>query len=362
MLLPQQDIINKDRCKEDPFPGCSALEHIAPIYFAIFVLCTQFVLLNVVVAVLMKHLEDAKEEISVNSSRDGEVNTLEMQTDGGQIIPDTAQDISKAGDYYRTQKESVPIAGSNNNTMTVIPAVGSVRQTNDSESSLSSFEYAPNPLRLSADSRYRLPPVDQPQCDRSASLATLRLPPIGSQSSGLNKMVKSAEKIDDPALSGLPSTENEKPVTPRNDGSISPRAPIYVMSEDSDMYDSNMEVDRDRSKVFRPVDRSPAARSPSPHSSSEDEGKKKSFFKKPHHKSDTKKPKSAKMEPKSKASVSPRHDTKPDKQEPKPVKPDAQWASPVSGSTRGQEIKLRTTLKPENDEDKDKTFHMQSYV
>ena len=32
----------------------------APIYFATFVLATQFVLLNVVVAVLMKHLEDSK--------------------------------------------------------------------------------------------------------------------------------------------------------------------------------------------------------------------------------------------------------------------------------------------------------------
>ena len=310
----------------------------------------------------MKHLEEAKEESSVNSSRDGEDNTLAMQTDGGSISPDNAQGISKARDYYRTQRESAPVAGSNNNTMTVIPAVGSVRKTNDSDSSLSSFEYTPNPLHPSADSRYRLPPVDQPQCDRSASLATLRLPPIGSQSSGLNKIVKSAEKIHDSALSGLPSPEDDRPVTKRNNGSISPRAPIYVMSEDSDMYDSSTEVDRDPSKLFRPVDRSPAARSPSPHSSSEDEGKKKSFLKKPHHKSETKKMKSAKMEPKSKASVSPIPDTKPDKQETKPVKPDAQWASPVLGSARGQEIKLRTTLKPENVEDEDNTLQMQSYV
>ncbi|CAH3158249.1 unnamed protein product, partial [Porites evermanni] len=56
-----KDIINENRCDEHPFSGCSALEHIAPIYFAIFVLATQFVLLNVVVAVLMKHLEEARE-------------------------------------------------------------------------------------------------------------------------------------------------------------------------------------------------------------------------------------------------------------------------------------------------------------
>lgn len=34
---------------------------IAPIYFVFFVLLAQFVLVNVVVAVLMKHLEDAHE-------------------------------------------------------------------------------------------------------------------------------------------------------------------------------------------------------------------------------------------------------------------------------------------------------------
>lgn len=338
-----KDIINKKRCENDRTPGCSALEHIAPIYFAIFVLATQFVLLNVVVAVLMKHLEDAKEESSLDSSRDGDSSTLAMQTDG----------------RPKSQGGRGPDIGTNNNAMTV-------RQGNDSDSSLSSFEYIVKPQPSSADSRHRLPPVDHAQSYRSTSLATLRLPPIGSQSSGLNIMVRGAEKIDDSTLSELPSPENEHPAAKPNDGHISPRAPIYVMSEDSDMYDSNMDVDREPSKVFRPVDGrsgSQAVRSPSPHSSSEEEGKGKPSSKRPYHKAETKKGKSSKMEPKPTASVSPKPETEPDKQETKPVKPDARWASPVLGSVqRGQEIKLSSTVKPENDDGRDKSYQMQSYV
>ena len=48
--------MNPKLCKTD----CSMLKYVAPIYFAIFVLASQFVLVNVVVAVLMKQLEDSK--------------------------------------------------------------------------------------------------------------------------------------------------------------------------------------------------------------------------------------------------------------------------------------------------------------
>ena len=43
-------------CRE----ACPMMPYIAPVYFAVFVLASQFVLVNVVVAVLMKQLEDAK--------------------------------------------------------------------------------------------------------------------------------------------------------------------------------------------------------------------------------------------------------------------------------------------------------------
>jgi len=52
-----KDTLNPDLCTQD----CEMLYWISPVYFAVFVLSTQFVLVNVVVAVLMKQLEDSKE-------------------------------------------------------------------------------------------------------------------------------------------------------------------------------------------------------------------------------------------------------------------------------------------------------------
>lgn len=355
-----KDIINEKRCAKDPPTGCSALEHIAPIYFAIFVLATQFVLLNVVVAVLMKHLEDAKEEISVTSSREGELeNKLATKTDGN-----GDQDSCKDG--QRNQGESVPERGANNNARAAIPAqVGLDRQgPNDSESSLSSFEYAVRSQPVSASSRHRLPPMNKTQSNWCANPATLRLPPIGSQSRAINKIGRSSEKVDS-LTSGLPSPESEKSDTKSSDGHISPRAPIYVMSEDStEIYDSNMEVDREPSKVFRPVNNCSATRSQSPHSSSEEEGQKK-FFKKPFRKSDPKRAKSSgKRESKTTARVLPIPNTEPDKQEIKPVKPDARWATPAFSGVQPPGMRKDNKLEPSvtTKKDEDKSYEMQSYV
>ncbi|XP_065065604.1 voltage-dependent T-type calcium channel subunit alpha-1H-like isoform X3 [Rhopilema esculentum] len=52
-----KDTLNREICVQD----CDMLYWVSPIYFAIFVLSTQFVLVNVVVAVLMKQLEDSKD-------------------------------------------------------------------------------------------------------------------------------------------------------------------------------------------------------------------------------------------------------------------------------------------------------------
>ena len=39
------------------------LKYLAPLYFVVFVLLAQFVLVNVVVAVLMKHLEETHRQV-----------------------------------------------------------------------------------------------------------------------------------------------------------------------------------------------------------------------------------------------------------------------------------------------------------
>lgn len=306
----------------------------------------------------MKHLEEAREESSINSSREGEDDVLAMQTD-----PDSPQENNIDGNYFSKQHESVPDYKSNNNTM-IIPVVGFVNpKNNDSNSSLSSIEHTDYPMRASANSRQRLSPVDHVHTDRSPnpSLASIRLPPIASQPSDLNKIVRSSEKIDSSSLS---SPEKEKPDMSRYDGNISPRAPIYVMSEDSDLYESNMEVDREPSKVFTPVEGHPEQRSFSPLSSSDDEEEsRKSFFKKPPHKSESKRAKSSKSKPKGTASVSPKPGQKLEKQAAnKPVKPgDTRWASPTfSAAKKGhEEIKLQGTPK---EDDKNRNYQMQSYV
>lgn len=67
----------------------------------------------------------------------------------------------------------------------------------------------------------------------------------------INKIGRSLEKVDLLML-GLLSFESEKLDIKLSDGYILLRVLIYVMSEDSmEIYDSNMEVDWELSKVFR---------------------------------------------------------------------------------------------------------------
>lgn len=49
----REDCDRSDNC----LTNCCVSPLIAPVYFVVFVLMAQFVLVNVVVAVLMKHLE-----------------------------------------------------------------------------------------------------------------------------------------------------------------------------------------------------------------------------------------------------------------------------------------------------------------
>ncbi|XP_049576538.1 voltage-dependent T-type calcium channel subunit alpha-1I [Syngnathus scovelli] len=80
--------IMKDTLRECPpgFPGsdygCHAgLQFISPLYFVSFVLTAQFVLINVVVAVLMKHLDDSNKEAQEDAEMDAEIE-LELAQGG----------------------------------------------------------------------------------------------------------------------------------------------------------------------------------------------------------------------------------------------------------------------------------------
>uniref|UniRef100_A0A8D3C6Z1 Calcium channel, voltage-dependent, T type, alpha 1H subunit a n=1 Tax=Scophthalmus maximus TaxID=52904 RepID=A0A8D3C6Z1_SCOMX len=64
-------------CHADDRHCLSYLPLVSPIYFVTFVLMTQFVLVNVVVAVLMKHLEESNKEAKEDAEMDAEI-ALEM--------------------------------------------------------------------------------------------------------------------------------------------------------------------------------------------------------------------------------------------------------------------------------------------
>ncbi|XP_056654951.1 voltage-dependent T-type calcium channel subunit alpha-1I isoform X2 [Monodelphis domestica] len=64
-------------CTHDERSCLSNLQFISPLYFVSFVLTAQFVLINVVVAVLMKHLDDSNKEAQEDAEMDAEIE-LEM--------------------------------------------------------------------------------------------------------------------------------------------------------------------------------------------------------------------------------------------------------------------------------------------
>ena len=59
---------DSDKCKEN----CCTSAWVTPIYFCSFILLAQFVMLNLVVAVLMQELEDADTQDKIDDGHDGE--------------------------------------------------------------------------------------------------------------------------------------------------------------------------------------------------------------------------------------------------------------------------------------------------
>ena len=57
----------REECEEgdDCLRNCCVSPYFAPLFFVVFVLMAQFVLVNVVVAVLMKHLEESHKQVSI---------------------------------------------------------------------------------------------------------------------------------------------------------------------------------------------------------------------------------------------------------------------------------------------------------
>ncbi|XP_067317616.1 voltage-dependent T-type calcium channel subunit alpha-1H-like isoform X2 [Anolis sagrei] len=71
-------------CHRDDKHCLSYLPFISPVYFVTFVLIAQFVLVNVVVAVLMKHLEESNKEAKEDAEMDAEI---ELEMSRGAVTP-----------------------------------------------------------------------------------------------------------------------------------------------------------------------------------------------------------------------------------------------------------------------------------
>ncbi|XP_045930617.1 voltage-dependent T-type calcium channel subunit alpha-1I isoform X2 [Micropterus dolomieu] len=76
----------------------SYLPLVSPIYFVTFVLMAQFVLVNVVVAVLMKHLEESNKEAKEDAEMDAEI-ALEMAMERQRKLSTSSHNSSVAGTY-----------------------------------------------------------------------------------------------------------------------------------------------------------------------------------------------------------------------------------------------------------------------
>ena len=60
----------REECEEGDacLRNCCVSPYFAPLFFVVFVLMAQFVLVNVVVAVLMKHLEESHKQVMKNET------------------------------------------------------------------------------------------------------------------------------------------------------------------------------------------------------------------------------------------------------------------------------------------------------
>uniref|UniRef100_A0A3Q1EQH8 Voltage-dependent T-type calcium channel subunit alpha n=1 Tax=Acanthochromis polyacanthus TaxID=80966 RepID=A0A3Q1EQH8_9TELE len=85
-------------CLPDDRNCLSYLPLVSPIYFVTFVLMAQFVLVNVVVAVLMKHLEESNKEAKEDAEMDAEI-ALEMAMERERRLSTTSNNSSVAGTY-----------------------------------------------------------------------------------------------------------------------------------------------------------------------------------------------------------------------------------------------------------------------
>ncbi|KAM7386593.1 hypothetical protein PAMA_009280 [Pampus argenteus] len=85
-------------CRQEDHQCLTYLPLVSPIYFVTFVLMAQFVLVNVVVAVLMKHLEENNKEAKEDAEMDAEI-AMEMALERQRRLSSASNNSSVGGTY-----------------------------------------------------------------------------------------------------------------------------------------------------------------------------------------------------------------------------------------------------------------------
>uniref|UniRef100_A0A8C4ISV0 Voltage-dependent T-type calcium channel subunit alpha-1H n=1 Tax=Dicentrarchus labrax TaxID=13489 RepID=A0A8C4ISV0_DICLA len=94
-------------CRKEDRQCLTYLPLVSPIYFVTFVLMAQFVLVNVVVAVLMKHLEESNKEAKEDAEMDAEI-ALEMAMERQQEVQYGDQDLLSPRKMSVSRMHSLP--------------------------------------------------------------------------------------------------------------------------------------------------------------------------------------------------------------------------------------------------------------
>ncbi|XP_060945759.1 voltage-dependent T-type calcium channel subunit alpha-1H [Limanda limanda] len=154
------------------------LPMVSPIYFVTFVLMAQFVLVNVVVAVLMKHLEESNKEAKEDAEMDAEI-ALEMAMERQRKQSTTSHSSSVEGAYVGPCPQS---PGEEEEVQCEDPGLLSSRKMSVSRMhSLPNDSYMFRPVRP-ASAPYPLEEVDlSPQHQHSGSVTSVHSQPCESR-------------------------------------------------------------------------------------------------------------------------------------------------------------------------------------
>ncbi|XP_028266993.1 voltage-dependent T-type calcium channel subunit alpha-1H [Parambassis ranga] len=177
--------IMKDTLRECHPNDSSCLAYlplVSPIYFVTFVLMAQFVLVNVVVAVLMKHLEESNKEAKEDAEMDAEI-ALEMAMESQRRLSTTSNNSSGGGTYVGPCPNSPGQEEEEEEVQCDDPDLLSTRKMSVSRMhSLPNDSYMFQPVRP-ASAPYPLEEVDlSPQHQHSVSVMSVHSQPCESRS------------------------------------------------------------------------------------------------------------------------------------------------------------------------------------